>query len=88
MLKLKINSIINIKKKISLILLNTKALNAAFKVLFLVTQKLISTKEVNPINSHPKNNVTKFADETKNIILKTKLLRNNISLSTRGSYLK
>jgi hypothetical protein len=87
-LKLKINKIIKIKKKTSLTLLKTKALKAAFKVLFLATQKLINTKDVSPISSHPKKRVIRLAEETKKIILSTKLFKKRTSLSTRGSYLK
>jgi len=39
------------------------ALNADFKVAALVVQKLIKQKEVNPINSQPKNNIMVFPDE-------------------------
>ena len=76
----------NIKK--SLNLLNVKALNADFKVAALVVQKLIKQKEVKPINSHPKNNITVLPEATKKIILITNDNKNNKNLSTRGSYLK
>jgi hypothetical protein len=45
-------------------------------------------KDVNPINSQPKNNITIFPEETKNNILITKEHKNNMNLSTKGSYLK
>jgi hypothetical protein len=63
-------------------------LKAAFKVATLVTQKLIKKKDVRPINSQPKNNITKLPDVTKKTMLKTNKHKNNKSLSTRGSYLK
>ena len=77
---------INIKK--SLILLKVKALNADLRVATFVVQKLIRQNEVNPINSHPKNNIIVFPDVTKKIILITNDKMNNKNLSTRGSYLK
>jgi hypothetical protein len=49
---------------------------------------LIKKKEVKPISSQPKNNITKLLDVTKNIILITKEFKNNKNLSTSGSYLK
>ena len=64
---------INIKK--SLILLKVKALNADLRVATFVVQKLIRQNEVNPINSHPKNNIIVFPDVTKKIILITKLAK-------------
>ena len=64
------------------------ALNAEFNVAAFVVQKLIKQKEVNPINSQPKNNIMVFPEETKNNILITKDNKNNKNLSTRGSYLK
>jgi len=73
------------KKKTSLILLKTYALNAAFSVPTLVTQKLIKKKEVNPISSHPKNIIIKFPELTKKTILKTNEHRNNSNRSTKGS---
>ena len=48
-----------------------KALNADFNVAAFVVQKLIRQKEVNPINSHPKNNIIVLPEVTKNIILIT-----------------
>lgn len=59
-------------KTTSLTLLNTNALNPAFTVLCLVFQKLIKKKDVKPINSQPKNNITKLPARTKIIILITK----------------
>lgn len=79
---------IDINRKKSLILLKEKALNADFKVLIFVTQKFIKKKEVNPINSHPKNNINVFPEDTKKSILKMKRHKNNKNLSTKGSYLK
>lgn len=87
-LKIKIQKNKNKKKKMSLILLKTNALNAAFNVAFLVTQKLINIKEVNPIHSQLKNSKTILAELTKNSILKIKVFKNKINLSTNGSYLK
>jgi hypothetical protein len=81
-------NIIAISKATSLNLLKTNALKADFKVDILVDQKLIKKKEVKPINSQPKNNTKKFPLVTKQIILITKQLINNINLSTFGSYLK
>lgn len=77
-----------INKKKSLTLLNVNALNADFKVAVLVVQKLIKKKDVRPINSHPKNNIIVFPEDTKKSILTTKDNRNNKNLSTNGSYLK
>jgi len=74
---------INIKK--SLTLLNVNALNADFKVAALVVQKLIKQKEVNPINSQPKNNIMVLPDVTKKIILITNDNKNKRNLSTKGS---
>lgn len=79
---------INKKKKVSLNLLKVKALKAAFKVDFFVTQKLIKTKEVAPINSQPKNKTIKLPPETKRIILMIKKFKKIIKRSTSGSYLK
>lgn len=59
-------------KTTSLTLLNTNALNPAFTVLCLVFQKLIKKKDVKPINSQPKNNITKLPARTKIIMLITK----------------
>lgn len=74
--------------KKSLTLLKEKALKAAFKVPTLETQKLIRKKDVKPINSQPKNNITKLPEDTKKIILMIKEHRKRINLSTKGSYLK
>jgi hypothetical protein len=74
--------------KKSLTLLNENALKADFKVAVLVVQKLIKQKDVKPINSQPKNNITVLPDVTKNNILTTKVNINNKNLSTKGSYLK
>jgi len=74
--------------KKSLILLNVNALNADFKVPFLVDQKFIKKNEVKPISSHPKNNIIKLPEDTRNNILITKHKINNKNLSTSGSYLK
>jgi hypothetical protein len=68
--------------------LKEKALNAAFKVPTLATQKLIREKEVNPINSQPKNNTIKLPAETKINILIIKDAKKRMNLSTKGSYLK
>lgn len=75
-------------KKTSLALLNEYALNADFKVLILQTQKLINKKEVNPINSQPKNKHIKFAEVTKKIMLIINKFKKTINRSTLGSYLK
>jgi hypothetical protein len=69
-------------------LLKEKALNAAFSVPILATQKLISKNEVKPINSQPKKSIIIFPEDTKINILIIKEDKNNINLSTRGSYLK
>jgi hypothetical protein len=69
-------------------LLKTYALNPAFSVDILVTQKLIKKKDVKPIISHPKNNIIKLLEVTKKTILITKEFKNNKNLSTNGSYLK
>jgi len=68
--------------------LKVKALNADFSVAAFVVQKLIKQKDVNPISSHPKNNIIVLPDKTKNIILITNERINNKNLSTSGSYLK
>lgn len=76
----------NIKK--SLNLLNVNALNADFNVVVFVVQKLIKQKDVNPINSQPRNNINIFPEETKNNILITNDSKKSKNLSTSGSYLK
>lgn len=68
--------------------MNVNALNADFKVAVLGVQKLIKQKEVNPINSHPKNNIIVLPEVTKKIILMTKVNKNSKNLSTRGSCLR
>ena len=75
-------------KNISLVLLNEYALNAAFNVPTLEDQKFIKKNEVNPIISQPKNNIIKFPEDTKKIILIIKPLKNNINRSISGSYRK
>jgi hypothetical protein len=77
---------INIKQ--SLILLNTKALKAAFKVPVRVDQKFIKKNEVTPIISHPKYSIIKFPANTNITMLITKESINKINLVTFGSYLK
>jgi hypothetical protein len=77
---------INIKK--SLNLLNENALNADFRVVTFVVQKLIKQNDVKPINSHPKNNIIVLPAVTKNNILITKVKISSKNLSTKGSYLK
>jgi hypothetical protein len=69
-------------------LLKTYALNAALSVPIREDQKLIKKKDVNPINSQPKNKTKKLPLETNKIILITKKLINNNNLSTFGSYRK
>jgi hypothetical protein len=69
-------------------LLKEKGIPIAFKVPTLDTQKLINKKDIRPINSQPKNSTIKFPDDTKINILIIKEDKNNINLSTRGSYLK
>jgi hypothetical protein len=81
---LKINKIAKNKNK-SLVLLKEKALKADFKVPTLVDQKLIKKKEVNPINSQPKNNITKLAEETKKTMLIMNKFKKSNNLSTKGS---
>lgn len=56
--------------------LKKNALKADFKVLILVFQKLIKKKDVNPINSQPKNNITIFPASTRIIILITNKFKN------------
>ena len=68
--------------------MNVNALKADLRVAVLVVQKLIKQNEVKPISSHPKNNIIKFPEDTKNNILITNDNINNKNLSTRGSYLK
>jgi hypothetical protein len=63
-------------------------LKAAFNVPTLETQKLIKRKEVSPIISQPKNNITILPEETNNNILIIKDKRNNKKRSINGSYLK
>src|SRR5690606_4123169 len=82
------DNITPIKIQTSLNLLNVYALNADFSVLIRVDQKLISIKEVNPINSQPKNITKKFPLVTSIIILITNKLINKIKRSTFASYLK
>lgn len=89
----KLNVVLKIKiittnKNKSLVLLNEYALKAAFKVPTREDQKLIKKNEVSPISSQPRNNVIKLPDETKKTILMINKFRNNINLSTKGSYLK
>lgn len=84
---LKIKMIAKNKNK-SLNLLNEKALNADLKVPILTDQKLIKKKDVIPIISHPKNKLTKLAEETKNTILMINKFKKTINLSTNGSNLK
>lgn len=81
-------TIIKIKIPKSLILLNKNALNAAFKVLILVDQKLIKKNDVNPINSHPKNITNKFPPTTRMHILIINKFINKNNRSTCGSYRK
>lgn len=72
----------------SLNLLKENALKADFNVATRVFQKFISKKEVNPINSQPKNKIKKFPEFTKISILITKELIKIIKRSIKGSYLK
>jgi len=74
--------------KKSLNLLKENALKADFNVVVFVVQKLIRQKDVNPINSQPKNSIIVFPDVTKKIILMTNDKINKRNLSTKGSYLK
>lgn len=64
------------------------ALKADFNVDIFVDQKLINKKDVIPINSQPKNKTIKLLLETNKTILATKIPKNNIKRSTKGSYLK
>lgn len=73
----------NIKK--SLTLLNVNALKADLSVATFVVQKLIKQKDVNPINSQPKNSMIVLPEVTKKIILITNESRNNKKRSTSGS---
>lgn len=80
--------IIKKRRPRSLSLLKTKALNAAFKELTLVDQKLIKKNEVKPISSHPKNSTIKFPLITKmHILIINSVIKVN-KRSTCGSYLK
>jgi hypothetical protein len=72
-------------KDASLNLLKTNALNADFNVEILVDQKLIKKKDVNPINSQPKNKTKKLPLVTKHIILITNEFIKSVNLSTFGS---
>jgi hypothetical protein len=74
--------------KKSLILLKVNALNADFNVAVFVVQKLIKQKEVNPINSQPRNNMIILPEVTRKIMLITNERINKRNLSTSGSYLK
>ncbi len=81
-------SIIKKNKATSLTLLNKNALNAAFNVAIRVVQKFIKKNEVKPINSQPKNNITKLpAIKSKTILITNKFKKIN-KRSTCGSYLK
>jgi hypothetical protein len=64
------------------------ALNADFNVAVFVVQKLIKQKEVNPINSQPRNNMIILPEVTRKIMLITNERINKRNLSTSGSYLK
>lgn len=75
-------------KHISLNLLKVKALKAAFNVDTLVVQKLISKKEVKPINSHPKNIDIILPELTKKIMLITNIFKKINKRSICGSNLK
>ena len=75
-----------ISMKQSLILLKTKALNAALSVPTLVDQKFIKKKEVIPIISQPKYKTTKLAAKTNITMLITKESINKISRLVFGSY--
>ena len=68
--------------------MNVNALNADLSVAAFVVQKLIRQKDVKPINSQPKNNITILPEATKNNILITKDNIKSRNLSTKGSYLK
>lgn len=78
----------NINKKKSLTLLKENALNADLSVAVFVVQKFIKQKDVNPMSSHPKNNMIILPDATKKSILITNDNKNKRNLSTSGSYLK
>lgn len=82
------NNKIAANKKKSLSLLNEKALNEALRVAILLVQKLIKTKEVKPINSHPNKNIIKLPAKTINTIETTNNSIKSKSLVIRGSYLK
>ena len=78
----------NNNKKTSLNLLKQNALKLDLSVPRLVLQKLIKKNEVNPIDSHPKNNVNKLFARTKINILNINQLISKIKLSSFASYLK
>ena len=79
---------IKINTKQSLILLKIKALKLDLRVPRLLFQKLIKKKEVNPINSQPKNNVNKLFAKTRHNILKINQFNNKIKEFSLASYLK
>jgi len=74
--------------KLSLTLLNVRALSADFSVFALAPQKLIKKNEVTPISSQPKKRTIRLPEKTNNIMLLTNNSNSVTSLSTLGSYLK
>jgi len=58
-----------------------KALNAALKVLILVTQKLIKKYEVIPINSQPNKSIIKLFANNNKTMLNKKLNNKNKNFS-------
>ena len=96
MLIYKISVVPNIKNKninptnkhISLIRLKLKALKLDFKVARRVYQKLIKKKDVNPINSQPKNNVKKLLLKIRRLILAIKLFNQSVKDASSASFLK
>jgi hypothetical protein len=75
-------------KKISLILLNVKALKLQDRVVILNLQKLINKKEVNPINSQPIIIVNRLLLITKKIIENINQFIKRTNSSPRSSNLK
>jgi hypothetical protein len=75
-------------KKISLNLLNVKALKLQPKVVILNLQKLMSKNEVKPISSQPIISVKKLLLITKKIMENINQLINKINSSPLSSYLK
>lgn len=72
----------------SLTKLKDNALKLDLSVARLELQKFIKKKEVNPINSQPKNKVKKLSANIKITILNTKLFIQNKNPKSSASFLK